>query len=67
MHLKMKVAIRGDKPGPELTLSPQRHTAFDQSLIPLSAVVKGCVPERYLALMWKQMCVWEVSGRWGLV
>lgn len=29
---------------------PEKHTAFDQSLIPLSAVVKGGVPERYLAL-----------------
>lgn len=24
---------------------PEKHTAFDQSLIPLSAVVKGCVLE----------------------
>ena len=52
---------------------PERHTAFDQSLIPLSAVVKGCVPGRYLALMWKQMCVcvwgfstaWRTTSRWG--
>lgn len=32
---------------------PEKHTAFDQSLIPHSAVVKGCVLERYLALKWK--------------